>query len=369
MRKLNSDKYLKLIKILVFGNNVKTLSKCDRFAVLDGWRGISIISVMACHMLPLGPKSTYFNFNNTAGFIGMSLFFTLSGFLITKNLYQNRNIKIFFIKRITRILPLAYLYLSVTFIMFDDNVKHYLLSLLFTQNYLHSIGRPETGHFWSLCVEIHFYFSVALLMVVTRFKGFKLLPCFFVAILIMRVYTGVQGNIKTHYRVDEILGGAIIALIYLNHNTVRIRKLIANIHWSIWLLLLFFSCHAFFGPFMYFRAVFASCLVGHTIFSTREGAFPLLHLPVLRYIGEISYALYVWHPLTYAGWLGTGDTLVRYSKRMISFLLSFILAHLSTYYYEMPITKYGRKISKRYSNDKEAKLSTITSGVLCKSKL
>ena len=51
-------------------------------AVLDGWRGISILLVLASHLLPLGPKG--WQLNATAGPMGMALFFTLSGFLITR---------------------------------------------------------------------------------------------------------------------------------------------------------------------------------------------------------------------------------------------------------------------------------------------
>jgi hypothetical protein len=53
----------------------------ERFVVLDGWRAISILMVLAAHLLPLGPK--VFQLNVAAGLFGMVLFFNLSGFLIT----------------------------------------------------------------------------------------------------------------------------------------------------------------------------------------------------------------------------------------------------------------------------------------------
>jgi peptidoglycan/LPS O-acetylase OafA/YrhL len=55
----------------------------------------------------------------------------------------------------------------------------------------------------------------------------------------------------------------------------------------------------------------------------------------LRYIATISYALYVIHPATVHGWMNEGGTLTRYLlKRPMSFALTFILAHLSTFYWE-----------------------------------
>ncbi len=55
-----------------------------RLGSLDGWRAISILGVLAAHMLPLGPSR--WGLNALAGDAGMSLFFTLSGFLIASTL-------------------------------------------------------------------------------------------------------------------------------------------------------------------------------------------------------------------------------------------------------------------------------------------
>jgi peptidoglycan/LPS O-acetylase OafA/YrhL len=55
-----------------------------RFPALDGWRGISILLVLGGHLFPLGPKSL--NMNECIAALGMAIFFTLSGFLITTTL-------------------------------------------------------------------------------------------------------------------------------------------------------------------------------------------------------------------------------------------------------------------------------------------
>src|SRR5579884_1287261 len=80
-------------------------------ATLDGWRGISILSVLACHMLPLGPGA--WSLNWTAGSFGMVLFFNLSGFLITTTLLKNPDVRAFVIRRACRIIPLAYLFVLI----------------------------------------------------------------------------------------------------------------------------------------------------------------------------------------------------------------------------------------------------------------
>ena len=62
-----------------------------RLDALDGWRGVSILLILACHLLPLGPKSL--QLNDMAGPMGMAIFFTLSGFLITRFLLHRPIVK------------------------------------------------------------------------------------------------------------------------------------------------------------------------------------------------------------------------------------------------------------------------------------
>jgi len=79
------------------------------YPALDGWRGISILCVLAAHILPIGPK--FMQLNSTFGPLGMALFFTLSGFLITNLLLRNPSVIDFLIRRFFRIIPLAWLYI------------------------------------------------------------------------------------------------------------------------------------------------------------------------------------------------------------------------------------------------------------------
>ena len=153
-----------------------------RFPVLDGWRGISILVVMAGHMLPLGPK--ILGLNHLAGYLGMSLFFTLSGFLITYNIYNNKNVLVFLIRRCMRIMPLAYIYLLVAFLVQEEPIGKLFISFFFLENYIHYALTSLTAHFWSLCVEFHFYIALVVLMYITSFKGFKFIPIFLLLILV-----------------------------------------------------------------------------------------------------------------------------------------------------------------------------------------
>ncbi len=93
-------------------------------AVLDGWRGISILCVLAAHLLPLGPK--LLQLNEMVAVIGMAMFFTLSGFLITRFLLEHTNIVDFLIRRFARIIPLAWLAMAITLPLVDAPASFYL---------------------------------------------------------------------------------------------------------------------------------------------------------------------------------------------------------------------------------------------------
>lgn len=149
------------------------VNSAERLPILDGLRAISILLVLASHMLPLGPKILRFNY--TAGAMGMSLFFALSGFLITSTLIHNSNIFEFFVKRLARIIPLAYAYafLVFTFVIFDPQAALWTASFLLNYFTGYMIG-DLNNHFWSLCVEVHFYIAIALAVMIWEKKVYGL---------------------------------------------------------------------------------------------------------------------------------------------------------------------------------------------------
>lgn len=317
----------------------------SRFFALDGWRAISILMVLASHMLPLGPHA--WELNGAAGQVGMSLFFTLSGFLITQQLHAKRHIASFFARRLFRIVPLAWAFTLVTALIVGASADQGAAHVFFVSNYLHEHTMEGLDHFWSLCVEVHFYIGVGLLMALTRFRAFRAIPFFWLAIVVMRLVLAPQGTIETHLRVDEILAGACLALVHLKLLGERPRELLLRTPALLFAVGLLVASHPMTSYFGALRSFFAACLVGHTLFASESGRYGWLGHRALRYIAETSYALYVVHPLTYYGWMGSGDVLVRYTKRIGSFVLTFGLAHLSTFYFEHPMTQLGRKVAKR----------------------
>lgn len=312
----------------------------SRLPVLDGWRGISIISVLACHLLPIGPK--WMGLNAAAGLFGMSLFFTLSGFLITATLYRSPQVLPFLIRRLCRILPLAYLYITVSLLLLGKGGTFWLAHCFFTINYQTQYITELTGHFWSLCVEIQFYVGVAIMVLLAGRRGLLLLPVLCIGITLIRVWTGTHASIVTHLRIDEILAGATLALIMCGALPPFRRGTLARVPWFAWLAGLLVSCHEIGGPANYLRPYLAAGLVGSTIWG-RTGINACLETKLLKYIAGTSYAIYVFHPLASWAWLGTGGTVVKYVvKRPITFALTFLASHLSTCHYERRWIELGR---------------------------
>jgi peptidoglycan/LPS O-acetylase OafA/YrhL len=103
-----------------------------RYEVLDGWRAISILLVLSCHMLPLGPKA--WNLNHSAALAGMALFFTLSGFLIVTTLFRNPSVPDFLIRRFARIVPLAALATVVYLLLQQADISYYVPHFLYYTN-------------------------------------------------------------------------------------------------------------------------------------------------------------------------------------------------------------------------------------------
>lgn len=319
----------------------------SRLSVLDGWRGISILLVLACHLLPLGPKP--WQMNSAAGVMGMAIFFTLSGFLITSFLLKSSSVVDFLIRRIFRIVPLAWLYMAIALFFMNSSSDFYITNFLFIANWPPMWLGSANGHLWSLCMEVQFYLAIALLVVLMRNKWMVLIPVLCIAVTTYRVMNEVHVAINTYYRIDEILSGCILALIYNG----RLGNTLAQYSKHMWIaqillfLLFVVSSHPQAGFMNYFRPYFAAALVGSTLFNGRTLVAQLLNNRMLFYIATISYALYVVHPLLEQTWLGSGDTIIKYMKRPLLFAAIFITAHISTFYYEKWWIAFGKTLSRK----------------------
>ncbi len=161
----------------------------------------------------------------------------------------------------------------------------------------------------------------------------------------VRVWESVPISIATHLRVDEILAGATVALIHSSARWGGVRRLVGRAHPMVLVVVLAVCCHPMSGFLAYLRPYVAAIMVAGTLW--REGsAGGVLASRTLKYFADVSYALYVIHPICWYGWLGSGGTFERYLlKRPVGFALTFFLAHVSTFYYEKHWIERGKKWS------------------------
>jgi peptidoglycan/LPS O-acetylase OafA/YrhL len=326
-------------------STLQPMAGMPRFAALDGWRGVSILLVMAGHLLPLGPARL--QLNGPVAALGMAIFFCLSGFLITTTLLYRPSVVEFLIRRLCRIVPLAWAFSLVALTVAHAAWPVYQAQLLFYSNLPPFWLTEYTGHLWSLGVEMQFYLLIAALCLVFGRRGVWSIPLLCVLVTAHRIEAHKYISIVTWERVDEILAGGTIALIAKEAWLGRARRLIAWINPWCLLPFAFAACCDWSGPLNYARPYLISGMVGTTVLRAElSGTMRFLRARWLVYVAAISYALYILHPTVNWGWLGAGPPLVKYAKRAPALLVVLGLAHLSTFYFEDYWIKLGKRLSK-----------------------
>lgn len=201
-------------------------------------RGMAIILVLFRHQF-------LFSFTEKMGWIGVDLFFVLSGFLVSGLLFKEYlrfgyiQPKRFLIRRGFKIYPIYYLFYLVYLIPIimdhNYNIRFILSDLTFTQNYIHGWGYAYAAS-WSLAVEEHFYFGFAILLwislrnnyvklkVESNLKGSSRVEVFIYSTMILCLIFRVLSNLTpynyarnftmTHLRIDSLLAGVLISYLY-----------------------------------------------------------------------------------------------------------------------------------------------------------
>lgn len=308
--------------------------------ILDGWRAVSILLVMAGHFLPIGPSSWLLNGAFAA--LGMAIFFTLSGFLITSFLLAKPDIIDFLLRRLFRIIPLAWLAMLILIVVNMANTTEVAANLLFFANLPPTQLLPGGEHLWSLCVEMQFYVGVAIVVGVLGQRGLYLLPLLAVAITAIRIANSAEFSIYTYERLDEILAGATLALFF--H---RFPRLSPPAYLTLALVPLgLLASHESSGFLCYLRPYVVASMVGFSIYASPAPMQRLFASRAAAYVAAISYGLYVAHAMLAATWLGSGSTVVKYLKRPLLIGLTFLVADLSFRFYERPMQKLGKRIRR-----------------------
>ncbi len=322
---------------------IVTGHRTKRIPILDGWRATSILLVLGSHLVPLGPHWLLLNF--VAGAMGMALFFTLSGFLITQFLASGMAVPDFLARRLARIVPLCWAAVIVLLLWHRYDLMTIVRNFLFVANLPPAALLQGGEHLWSLGVEMQFYVCVALICLIFGRRGLYLVPLMCIGVTCARVIAGERISIVTWHRIDEILAGGIIALIYSGWFGAKASEILKKLPVWPFAIAAVVCSHPATGPLQYLRPYAAAFLVGASLTDAPERLRRLLESRPMAYVAEISYSLYVIHGVLAATWLGSGDKIVKYLKRPLLFGATFLLAHISTRYFEQPITRRVRKLT------------------------
>ncbi|MBC1692308.1 acetyltransferase [Listeria welshimeri] len=346
---------------------------------IDGLRALAVIAVIAYHL----------NFSwAKGGFIGVDIFFVLSGYLITNILLtqweknQTLQLKQFWLRRFRRLIPAAYVMIVVVVIfsvLFHSEILKNLrgdaiASFFYVSNwwfifhnvsYFDSFGMPSPlKNLWSLAIEEQFYliWPVFLLVFLRWVKnpklllkiviGLGLLSAIWMTILYVpgtdpsRVYYG------TDTRLFDLLSGCALAFVWpfnrLSPNIPKRSKAALNIAGTISILFFFLitALVSEYQPFLYRGGLLFVAIMGVVMIATI--AHPASYLSKifsfkpLRWIGTRSYGIYLWHypiiTLT-TPVLEIGQPSIW--RSILQVVATFIIAELSFRYIETPIRKNG----------------------------
>lgn len=284
---------------------------------IDGLRAVAVLSVVFFHIFPKFVAG---------GFVGVDIFFVISGYLITGLLVKDMDqqafsFKTFYKRRIKRILP-AYLAVSVATIiaasimLIPNDYIFFTTSLAaswaFASNLFFSMlsggyfdNRAELFpllHTWSLSVEEQFYFIFPLLLILLTRLRIRLLLVGLVFVMFAFLAYFLRSHVNQYYllttRAHELLAGAFVALLP-HREFLRQRPRLSVALAGAGLLLVIYSCFylnaslPYPGLYSLFPTIGAALLI--LALDMAPGLAPILANKTMVPIGLVSYSLYLWH--------------------------------------------------------------------------
>jgi peptidoglycan/LPS O-acetylase OafA/YrhL len=351
----------------------------DYVPTLDGWRALSVIAVISYHCLHNGldPGSIWSRLA-LRGQVGVDVFFAISGFLICGKLLEELtdrktiSLKNFYLRRCFRILPPIWGYLATLATLtaigwVKTRSWEFGSTLLFVRNYFPLFHKGEvfgayTAQFWSLAVEEHFYLLCPITMLLVgpkicriRRAGLALALGLFAWRTIDAAHGwlipfGVDVHSKTDTRLDALLWGCLAATIY---PYVCARVNASTFRGKLWLPISLVAVLVILPSDLVADSLIKAALFPALIMSTAIAPESVLgrflELPVMKWMGRLSYSMYIWQQLAIFP-VGLSRSPLRYMQHFpFNISLIFIIACCSYYLLERPMIRIGHKLTRRIS--------------------
>lgn len=286
---------------------------------IQGLRAIAVLLVFIFHL-----NSNYLS----GGFVGVDIFFVISGYLVSKIILHNMEFNPkgfslfnFYIGRFKRLLPVYLVVLLLTMLIgsfiylgIDINTlrKNVFWSSVFFSNYFLSTANDYFGakssenpllHTWTLSIEMQFYMLLPIYLSIVKKRYLLTLTFILTIVLLFYSYynsTFLQNKSGMYFslfsRIPEFLIGIIFGIIGSNLS-LRFKRFQNLIVWSAFILIIFSSL--LFSEKLNFPGIIVliPCLCTAIILCFENSNFNKYFLSnrILVHLGEISYSLYLWH--------------------------------------------------------------------------
>ncbi len=340
---------------------------------LDGVRGWAVLMVLFWHYLGsdlhlLAISSSFWFIPLKLTWSGVDLFFVLSGYLISSQLLGDRvPIKKFYLKRMRRIMPLYYAMLLAYLVLSHSPLAHvealsglfltpipWWTYLFFVQNYAMAAGNTWGSEFlgvtWSVALEEQFYFLIPWLFKIIPFRK---IPVFCTYGILLSIafnefnseiqnlfphweHPGLQSYVLFPWRGQAILFGIFLAWMDLAGNFPKVPAWIFRLLFFVTGVFLLYEARDIysFGFNYLYTAIFYGSLVAWLLADTTTSIAAFFRQAWLKYLGRISYGIYLFHlPVrAFVGWGLDSD-----SKMLVvavSTLVTLLAAHFSYQTYE-----------------------------------
>jgi peptidoglycan/LPS O-acetylase OafA/YrhL len=357
-----------------------SLSYLSRF---DGLRAVAVFGVLIEHFCPLRVLTRL-----SPGGAGVTLFFVLSGFLITRILVNYRSQTIgsaaaqFYWRRFLRLSPPLFLAITIAALLNLSTMRSdWWVHALYLTNFQIGLNGSWVGsadHFWSLCTEEQFYLLWFLVVILLpRSSLFYAIIVAFAVTLTFRafVYFSQLPALTTVLlpgNLASLAAGALLLEAQTSDRFSRLNGVLTDRKWLIVTAILFGALsismrfvdlpRAIFYPFV--ASAFFACLLAAAANERPDPYLDWLHWRPLRYLGKISYGIFVYHmflpsiigPIPGLHWIASGSWLAFVALVVIS----ITLAHFSWVFIEAPILQYKDRVPVR---PRSAARAGITSAV------
>ncbi|MDR3678100.1 MAG: acyltransferase [Acidobacteriota bacterium] len=332
---------------------------------LDGWRAFAVLAVIFSHfaysasVIKQMPHWVYWVLTGS-GVKGVQLFFAISGFLITSRLIEESNcsgrisLKRFYVRRVCRILPPATTYLLIVAFLglagvLPFSLKYWLSALCFFRNYMPAGGTVIDVHYWTLSVEEQFYLIWPALLVLfglyrARYTASILILGIWVWRLIAFHHIGGatlgQGEWeRAEVCFDGLLLGCLFALALESPKLTKwlAKYLTVGAVAVIVVIILVTGGRTYTPSGRSIQSMLMPFLIVATMLNPHTWLGRLLEFSVLRWIGRLSYSLYIWQQLF------TFERFLPWSSMQL--LALFGVAALSFYFIEKPMIRLGYRLA------------------------